>query len=516
MTEHKDWKADYTELLQQHERQAATHAELEQLLTRTVIRLTLAASGLDGKLDSHLKRIRDAVRKGADPRLSEQLNRLSDELMHLSEDEEVETPDISDICGRLVSRLSLSSADALNASKLLAELLDNPAQISDPALDQLAALLNRAPGPEKRGPGLLGRIFSAEQRTAGQSSTPTPNEILLNLLEQASWPGHWGTDISQMKASLSTSPAEDAWVGVLQDLLPLSARSYGEAQSEIEEAGSFLEELTRRLQDLDEHLRYAHDGREEVVGYGRRFSDQVSAQVDGLESSVSEAVDLHQLKTVVSERLNAITQTMEEFLRDERQWFQKNEDNEQELRERLKVLEEESTDLRFRMLEAHHMALQDAVTGLPNRMAYDERIEQEHARWKRFGEPLTLLVWDVDNFKSINDRFGHQAGDKALRIIAESLRKRLRETDFIARYGGEEFVTLLSGAEQKMALKVADEMRQGVMNCGFHSKNRAIPVTISCGISCFSEGDTVAAVFARADKALYEAKRKGKNRCEMA
>jgi diguanylate cyclase len=127
-----------------------------------------------------------------------------------------------------------------------------------------------------------------------------------------------------------------------------------------------------------------------------------------------------------------------------------------------------------------------------------------------------MLVWDIDDFKSINDRFGHQAGDKALRVIAKSLQARIRVTDFIARYGGEEFVSLLCGSDGREALKVADEMRSSVEANGFHSAGKPVAVTISCGIAPFSGDDSIDAVFKRADKALYEAKKAGKNRCVLA
>jgi diguanylate cyclase len=126
-----------------------------------------------------------------------------------------------------------------------------------------------------------------------------------------------------------------------------------------------------------------------------------------------------------------------------------------------------------------------------------------------------LLVWDVDDFKSINDRFGHQAGDKALRVIAQSLKARLRETDFIARFGGEEFVCLLCGAEGMEALRVAEDMRRSVESNAFHSQGRPVSVTISCGLATFRQGDTLDDVFSRADLALYQAKKSGKNRCEL-
>ena len=184
---------------------------------------------------------------------------------------------------------------------------------------------------------------------------------------------------------------------------------------------------------------------------------------------------------------------------------------EEQLRKRLEEVQSESRELRAKMIEAHRQAATDTVTGLPNRLAYDERLEQEYARWKRFGEPLTLLVWDIDDFKRINDRFGHHAGDKALRIIGQSLLLGLRETDFVARFGGEEFVMLLTGTNSDDAMKVAEAVRLEVKESGIHSVGNRVEVTISCGMSQFAQGDTPMDVFARADRALYEAKRAGKD-----
>jgi len=518
MTEQKDWKKQYETLLTEHEERTAADAEIGQLLTRTVLRLTLAASGFDAQLDPHLKNIRDAVRSGVNASLRENLDRLSDSLMHFSEEADAGGEAASRIAGRLVAHLQLSKKTANEVRGLLESLISQPQQMNEEDLDRLAGLLDQSNSEQSDSAngGLFGRLLGSKSASKEATSSEATNQILLNLLEQASWPGHWGEEISRLKNRLASQTTGDEWVKVLEDLLELSAKSYGEVKAEIKEAEDFLGELTQRLQDLDEHLRMAHDGHGEVVKQGQKLSDEVSAQVGGLESSVQSATDLQQLKEDVSKRLNAIQQSMSSFLDTEQQWYQQTGSNEDQLRERLKELEKESNDLRYRMLEAHHLALQDAVTELPNRMAYDERVAQEFARWKRFSEPLSMLIWDVDDFKSINDRFGHQAGDKALHVIASSLRGRLRETDFIARYGGEEFVTLLCGTDGEEALKVAEQMRQGVVESGFHSGGKAIKITISCGISRFTEGDGIDSVFARADKALYRAKRNGKNRCEVA
>lgn len=509
----KDWKRLYEELLQQHETKQSANQELEELLGRTITRLTVAAMGLDHRLDPHLKKIRDLARKGVSPKNQDQLNSVSDGLLHYSQEELDGSGEEGPSVKHLLVDLHLDAKELTELEHLMLVLLSDPAGMQQEGFSRMSQLLGRGSGVIPK-PGLFDRLFGGEE--APPESGPGPNEILLNLLEQASWPGHWGDKIGELKLRLQGKKrAADAWTGVLEDLLALSAKSFGEIQSEIKEAEDFLEELTKRLQDLGLHLKSAHEGRDTIARHGRDLSQHVHGQVGDLGEHVAQATDLHQLKESVSQRLSQIQQSIDSYLEEEQNWHQQAEQGEQALRERLVQLEEESNELRSRMLEAHHMALMDTVTGLPNRMAYEERVEQELARWKRFGSPLTMLIWDVDDFKSINDRFGHQAGDKALRVLAQSLKARLRETDFIARFGGEEFVCLLCGAEGEEALSVAEQMRQSVESNGFHSHGKPVKVTISCGVANFRKGDDLDKVFSRADKALYQAKRNGKNRCEL-
>ena len=158
----------------------------------------------------------------------------------------------------------------------------------------------------------------------------------------------------------------------------------------------------------------------------------------------------------------------------------------------------------------------DVLTGIPNRLAYEKKVAEEVARWKRFGHPLSVAVWDVDFFKKVNDTFGHKAGDKVLKTIAQLLNERIRETDFLARYGGEEFVMLLPGTKEEETLRLVNDLREKVASCGFHYHGDPVSITVSCGVSCFRENDNLETVFERADQALYRAKRNGRNQCVIA
>jgi len=238
--------------------------------------------------------------------------------------------------------------------------------------------------------------------------------------------------------------------------------------------------------------------------------------VDGLREGVESAATLSDLQTVVNTRLDSISNFMLQHSQLEKERFDSAKSNVAMMQEKINILESETAELKVSLAEKHREAMYDALTGIPNRLFYEKRIKEDVARWKRFDTPLSLAVWDVDKFKSVNDTYGHKAGDKVLKAIAQILNKRIRETDFLARYGGEEFVMLLPGTVEEETLRLTNELRQTVSECAFHYNNKAVEITISCGISGFRADDNVAAVFERADQALYQAKESGRNRCVVA
>ena len=186
-----------------------------------------------------------------------------------------------------------------------------------------------------------------------------------------------------------------------------------------------------------------------------------------------------------------------------------------DLRNQVVVLSREKEVLIRLLREKSESLRKDPLTGVYNRLAYEDQLQSEYQRWKRFRNPLTFLIWDIDHFKGINDQHGHAAGDEVLRGVAQELASRIRSTDFVARYGGEEFVMLLPGADRTAAFNVADKLRRNIAEATFSHHGVTIPVTISCGLAAFETGDSTESVFERADKALYQAKQAGRNCCWM-
>jgi len=164
-------------------------------------------------------------------------------------------------------------------------------------------------------------------------------------------------------------------------------------------------------------------------------------------------------------------------------------------------------------LALEHEASFDKLTELYNRRKFEEVLAAEIRRSERYGQSFCLLLLDIDHFKSINDTYGHDQGDEALRAMGEVLRNQSRETDTAGRWGGEEFVLLLPETDIIGAQLVAETLRQQVEN---HDFGEVGPLTISTGITAHVPGDTSTSLFKRADQALYQAKNNGRNRTETA
>jgi two-component system cell cycle response regulator len=160
------------------------------------------------------------------------------------------------------------------------------------------------------------------------------------------------------------------------------------------------------------------------------------------------------------------------------------------------------------------MAITDALTGLYNRRYMESHVGTLVEQAATRGKPLTVLILDIDYFKSINDTWGHDAGDDVLRDFAMRIRKSIRGIDLACRYGGEEFVVVMPETDLAVATVVAERLRRRIAGESFPIQQgaRAIDVTISIGIAGLGPGDTAASVLKRADQALYRAKRDGRNR----
>ena len=163
--------------------------------------------------------------------------------------------------------------------------------------------------------------------------------------------------------------------------------------------------------------------------------------------------------------------------------------------------------------EIYKMTIVDALTGAHNKRYFLEFLEREIARCARYRRPLSLLMFDIDHFKQINDKHGHLTGDYVLRELSRRLLGRVRREELLARYGGEEFAAVLPEADLTGARTFGEQIRRLVAEQPFEYEGDKFPVTVSVGVACVEGSDIDVTAFIKiADDNLYRAKREGRNR----
>ena len=181
----------------------------------------------------------------------------------------------------------------------------------------------------------------------------------------------------------------------------------------------------------------------------------------------------------------------------------------------LAVKERNKADQRATDLEM--LAAVDFLTGVYNRRQFETLARAELARCQRYMRPLSVVMLDIDHFKAVNDRFGHAAGDRVLKSVADLCRAAKRDSDIIARLGGEEFAIMLPETTEAATVQFAERLRHLIVDCALTANGEAIPVTISVGIAGASiRTSGIEALMRDADQALFEAKRSGRNRIVVA
>ena len=253
----------------------------------------------------------------------------------------------------------------------------------------------------------------------------------------------------------------------------------------------------RVIGEIDDVMRLIND----ALG----MSASYDATLTGATEKLSRVESRDQVKTIVGTLVKS-THEMR--------------DTNKALEERLMLSRREISSLQQSLEAIRAESLTDPLTGLGNRKYFDRSIEMAVQNALANGEPLSLMMFDIDHFKSFNDSYGHLTGDQVLRLVGMSLRQTIKGQDITARYGGEEFAVVLPNTALRQALTVADHIRRAVMAKELKKKSTGEilgRVTISVGVSMLKPGDDTDSLIERADACLYAAKRNGRNRviCEV-
>jgi diguanylate cyclase len=449
------WKDRYRELVRDLEEKERHWTSLEGALRAAAGKLALAAMGQGKALDAALEKVIAALRSDISP------------------------PQLDASVSQLVRALQIDQSNhtdsAPSASVSHAAAEPRAAEPREPqpdltkTLTSFVAAIGRVPA--------LAAVASRLQRELGPGTT---------LSEAAALFEHVANAVAEVIARL---------------------------QSQRADLETFLEQVTRQLAFLERWTGWQEDAaqsrRDDNLGLERTFKHEMT----GLKRDVEELPDVAAIKDKVQTRLDAVADRLRSFRDSEERRNAESERHAAELRREVAQLKTRTTELAEICAAQESRLMIDSLTGVHSRYAYEERITEEHQRWERHSQPLTYTIWDIDHFKRINDQYGHEAGDRLLSAVAEILNRHKRAEDFLARIGGEEFVLLLPMTTLEAGLVVANKLRVEIEATAFRHKRQPERITISCGLTEFRAGDTPAAVYARADEALYKAKEQGRNRC---
>ena len=336
-----------------------------------------------------------------------------------------------------------------------------------------------------------------------------------NVLQRLRSVGN-GAAALELIAKIPSANSDPELAAILEQTAEL-IRSHGEmlAQERFQ-AAALLADVTQRLEEMAGYLtEYGNETRTRYADTAS-VNETVMTQVRELSAEVSGATELRALQTAVTLRLEKVTEQVLQFrIRDENR-LREHAVRTDRMRSRIAELERETSELNAKLDQEKHGARLDPLTRLANRKSFDERIADEMLRRSQTNDPISMLLWDLDNFKLINDTYGHRAGDRVLQTVATCFMSGVRACDFVARIGGEEFVILLTGVPFDRAMLIADELRTSVESLRFHFRGAPVRVTVSCGATDLRPLDAPGSAFDRADGALYQAKHGGKNLCYAA
>ena len=333
------------------------------------------------------------------------------------------------------------------------------------------------------------------------------SEELQHLITELDFEGESGELLTDIRAKLLIGVNSHVLLELtLQTLkLVIEGTHYERKTSE-----QFLEQINSSLSSSLKSSQQNSQQSQSYFAHRQEMNTELSVLVTDTQSKVSNAESLDSLKEQVNPllaQLNSLTERLKHA-----------EQREQALIERmdygknqLEALYEVTQDYRRRLEDQAQRMLLDPLTKVYNRAAFGDRLELEYRRWIRAQHSLRVVILDVDGFKAINDSFGYAAGDKALKIIARTIKKEIRDTDTVARFSGEEFVLLLPELSDSNAFNMIQAIQNQVSKLPFKFRDRNLTITLSAASTAFKDSDTPEEILERLNLCLNEAKTLGKN-----
>jgi diguanylate cyclase len=387
----------------------------------------------------------------------------------------------------------------------LLDLLD----LGDPGGEQIREQFRDTTEFREQELKLLANLINAHISQPAKDSSI--DEVMTTLLERLTTIQGTDSTAQEIQARVDKGVNDDQWPETLNEIATSISDALRNLEHEKRELESFIVNVTAQLGEVTEAISV--DQKEQQSNHEDTLALQslVEEGMGLIQKNVQSTNDLQQLKSEISKNVDEIRDGVDDYADRFNVRHEATAERNLKLTEQLSQMEQETQELQIMLKENRAKLLYDALTGVYSRMAYDERIAQELARWTRYQTPFSYVILDIDHFKRVNDTFGHNAGDKALKIVAQMMLKYVRKSDYVFRIGGEEFVLLLTSTSAESASTFVEKMRAGIAASSFHFKGEPVNLTLSAGITETRADDDVETIYERADKALYKAKNAGRN-----
>jgi diguanylate cyclase (GGDEF)-like protein len=318
--------------------------------------------------------------------------------------------------------------------------------------------------------------------------------------------------LTKLRSAIEKSNSIEDLVRLKDEILAIAQAYNRMINEERTMVAEFISEIGVGLLEVERQYLDSISHSDQSQSENTKFNSLIENHMEDMKKSVQLSTTLAEFRSLVMSKIASIRTALEEKRRSEALRQESLKEEMESLNENLQRMRKEVDQVQERRKALEKEVLVDHLTGVANRRALRERMKNELYRFQRYGHFFSMILFDIDHFKMVNDKYGHWAGDKCLKEIIKRIKPILRETDFIARWGGDEFIIIFPGTDHENAAAVAERIRKLIQNTRFIYHKQEIALTVSIGVSEIQQNDSSQEhLFNRVDKAMYKAKKKGRN-----
>jgi diguanylate cyclase (GGDEF)-like protein len=489
------------------------------LLIQFISKLTLISKGIDLELDNRLAQLRTLFTKSAPiSDIEAKIVTISKLLQSHSITNEKNISHMHEQFNQAGESLQKINGLPDNLRRDLRALLGETKESKDaliqyiPLLSQLLTFYDHAlrakSDTPKRGILQAPAIVSTEEKCSTAIIDAQILEKISTSLSALPLSKEHTNDLFAIKKKLMVDKSSDE---VLQHFLEIFDVIVADFKHEQNSAKSFLTGLSAALTTVQSAVKDTIVTQDHSQQTNKKINQKLQNQLIDMTGTVEKALSLNQVKEDINEKLQFIATTLEQKSEFEQQSHQQLSDKLTDMSVKVEHLEQQSKVFEEKLAEQQRKSMQDALTRLANRAAFDDYFAKAMVRFHHKPFQLAIVVLDIDDFKQINDTYGHTAGDKTLQVIANTIVKNVSKGVFVGRYGGEEFVVIYSKTQEKELTAELNALNKYIARLPFKFKNTKVSITLSIGATHIKADDNIHIAFERADQAMYKAKKQGKN-----